>query len=327
MVPRTVLTRPFNNITTANNSNFTKKVNTIKGNKGNAVKASACWVWRPKHSVLDHISRNNDASMSFKRFDYIDAQGRSNINYDEIDEGFGALGARMNDSNLAMIALMPTCVALLILILSRFKEFFDAGFKPSGEEEKKDVEDLGNEKLKHDLVAKDTFRRTVIDYNEVFAPVARIKAIREKFYVCQPPGFEDPDFPNRVYKVEKALYGLHQALRDWYETLSTYLLDNGFQRGKIDKTLFIRRVKSDILLISWQCKKQTVVVNSTTKAEYIAVPIDVGQTKHIEIRHHFIRDSYEMKLNSDDSTIYIIENVADLAHKRFDVSSFNIPIC
>ncbi|GJT94121.1 uncharacterized mitochondrial protein-like protein [Tanacetum coccineum] len=74
--------------------------------------------------------------------------------------------------------------------------------------------------------------------------------IKEEVYVCQPPGFEDPDFPDRVYKVEKALYGLHQAPRAWYETLSTYLLDNGFQRGKIDKTLFIRRYKGDILLMS-----------------------------------------------------------------------------
>ncbi|GJX34794.1 putative ribonuclease H-like domain-containing protein [Tanacetum coccineum] len=65
----------------------------------------------------------------------------------------------------------------------------------------------------------------------------------EEVYVCQPPGFEDLDFPDRVYKVEKALYGLHQAPRAWYETLSTYLLDNGFQRGKIDKTLFIKRQK------------------------------------------------------------------------------------
>ncbi|GJR82549.1 putative ribonuclease H-like domain-containing protein [Tanacetum coccineum] len=67
--------------------------------------------------------------------------------------------------------------------------------------------------------------------------------IEKEVYVCQPPGFEDLDFPDRVYKVEKALYGLHQAPRAWYETLSTYLLDNGFQRGKIDKTLFIRREK------------------------------------------------------------------------------------
>ncbi|GKB28479.1 retrovirus-related pol polyprotein from transposon TNT 1-94 [Tanacetum coccineum] len=63
------------------------------------------------------------------------------------------------------------------------------------------------------------------------------KRIEEEVYVCQPPGFEDPDFPDRVYKVEKALYGLHQAPKAWYETLSTYLLDNRFQRGKIDKTV------------------------------------------------------------------------------------------
>ncbi|GJV02256.1 hypothetical protein Tco_1335825 [Tanacetum coccineum] len=96
MVPRAVLTRPFNKITAANNSNFTKKVNTVKGtrvntarpkavlsavkgNKENVVKASACWVWRPKHKVLDHVSRNNGASISFKRYDYIDAQCISKI--------------------------------------------------------------------------------------------------------------------------------------------------------------------------------------------------------------------------------------------------------
>ncbi|GJW27701.1 uncharacterized mitochondrial protein-like protein, partial [Tanacetum coccineum] len=68
-----------------------------------------------------------------------------------------------------------------------------------------------------------------------------------QFKLQKPLGFEDPNFPDRVYKVEKALYGLHQAPRACYETLSTYLLDNGFQKGKIDKTLFIRRDKGDIL--------------------------------------------------------------------------------
>ncbi|GKA76995.1 retrovirus-related pol polyprotein from transposon TNT 1-94, partial [Tanacetum coccineum] len=57
--------------------------------------------------------------------------------------------------------------------------------------------------------------------------------IEEEVYVCQPPGFEDPNFPDKVYKVEKALYGLHQAPRSWYETLSTYPSDNGFQRGEL----------------------------------------------------------------------------------------------
>ncbi|GJU31209.1 putative ribonuclease H-like domain-containing protein [Tanacetum coccineum] len=339
-----------------------------------------------------------------------------------------------------------------------------------------------------------------IDYDEVFAPVARIKAIRlflayasfkdfvvyqmdvksaflygkieEEVYVCQPPGFEDPEFPEKVYKVEKALYGLHQAPRAWYETLSTYLLDNGFQRGQIDKTLFIKRVKGDILLVQvyvddiifGSTKKglctefeklmhkkfqmssmgeltfflglqvtqkdggifisqdkyvdeilkkfgfstvkttstpmetskpllkdaeakdvdvhlyrlmirslmylttsrpdimfaQTIVANSTTKAEYVAASSCCGQvlwiqnqmldygynfmntkifidnesticivknlvfhskTKHIEIRHHFIRDSYEKRL-IQVIKIHTDHNVADLLTKAFDVSRF-----
>ncbi|GJW29653.1 putative ribonuclease H-like domain-containing protein [Tanacetum coccineum] len=67
-----------------------------------------------------------------------------------------------------------------------------------------------------------------------------------------------------VYKVEKALYGLHQAPRAWYETLSTYLLDNGFQRGKIDKTFFIRRDKGDILLV--QVYVDDIIFCSTKKS-------------------------------------------------------------
>ncbi|GJV17523.1 putative ribonuclease H-like domain-containing protein, partial [Tanacetum coccineum] len=132
-------------------------------------------------------------------------------------------------------------------------------------------------KNKERLVAQGYTQEEGIDYDEVFAPISKIEAIRlflayasfkdfvvyqmdvksdflygkikGEVYVCQPPGFEDPDFPDRVYKVEKVLYGLHQALRAWYETLSTYLLENGFQRGKIDKALFIKRNKSDILLV------------------------------------------------------------------------------
>nr|GEU84407.1 putative ribonuclease H-like domain-containing protein [Tanacetum cinerariifolium] len=127
------------------------------------------------------------------------------------------------------------------------------------------------------LVAQGHTQEEGIDYDIVFALVARIEAIRlflayasfkdfvvyqmdvksaflyekikEEVYVCQPPGFEDPNFPDKVYKVKKALYGLHQAPKAWYETFSTYLLHNGFHRGKIDKTLFIRRHKDDILLI------------------------------------------------------------------------------
>nr|GEY95905.1 hypothetical protein [Tanacetum cinerariifolium] len=62
-------------------------------------------------------------------------------------------------------------------------------------------------------------------------------------------GLEDPGHPDKVYKVVKAFYGLHQAPRAWYETLANYLLENGFQRGKIDQTLFIKKQKGDILLV------------------------------------------------------------------------------
>ncbi|GKE15650.1 putative ribonuclease H-like domain-containing protein, partial [Tanacetum coccineum] len=87
--------------------------------------------------------------------------------------------------------------------------------------------------------------------------------IKEEVYVCQTPGFEDPDFPDRVYKVEKALYGLHQAPRAWYETLSTYLLENRFQRGQIDKTLFIKRDQGDILIV--QVYVDDIIFGSTKK--------------------------------------------------------------
>ncbi|GJX08220.1 putative ribonuclease H-like domain-containing protein [Tanacetum coccineum] len=71
--------------------------------------------------------------------------------------------------------------------------------------------------------------------------------IDEEVYVSQPPGFVDPDHPTKVYKVVKALYGLHQAPRAWYATLSTFLEKHGYKGAPIDKTLFIRRNKTDIM--------------------------------------------------------------------------------
>ncbi|GJZ26538.1 putative ribonuclease H-like domain-containing protein [Tanacetum coccineum] len=85
----------------------------------------------------------------------------------------------------------------------------------------------------------------------------------EKVYVTQPPGFKDPDHPDKVYKVVKALYGLHQAPRAWYETLANYLLSNVFKRGKIDQTLFIKKQKGDILLV--QVYVDDIIFGSTNK--------------------------------------------------------------
>ena len=69
-----------------------------------------------------------------------------------------------------------------------------------------------------------------------------------KFYVEQPKGFEDPNFPNHVYRLKKALYGLKKAPRVWYERLTTYLLEKKFERGGVDKTLFINRFKDELLV-------------------------------------------------------------------------------
>ncbi|GJU37838.1 putative ribonuclease H-like domain-containing protein [Tanacetum coccineum] len=307
------------------------------------------------------------------------------------------------------------------------------------------VQTRSKEELLQFKIQKGYRQEEGIDYDEVFAPVARIEAIRiflafasymgfvvyhmdvksaflygiidEEVYVSQPPGFIDPKFLKKVYRVVKALYGLHQAPRAWYATLSTFLLKNGYRRETIDKTLFIKKDKNDIItpiethkplvkdekavdvdvhlyrfqvtpktshlyavkrifrylkgkpklglwypressfdlvaysdsdygganldrkstiggcqflghrLISWQCKKQTIVATSTTEVEYAAAAncLFHSKTKHIEIRHHFIRDAYEKKL-IQVLKIHTDDNVADLLTKAFDVSRFNFLI-
>ncbi|GKB47098.1 putative ribonuclease H-like domain-containing protein, partial [Tanacetum coccineum] len=142
------------------------------------------------------------------------------------------------------------------------------------------------------LVAQGHRQEEGIDYDEVFAPVARIEAIMiflafasymgfivyqmdvksaffygkidEEVYVSQPPGFLDPKYPQKVYKVVKALYGLHQAPRAWYATLSTFLLKNGYRRGTIDKTLFLKKDKHDIILV--QVYVDDIIFGSTKKS-------------------------------------------------------------
>nr|GEY12996.1 putative ribonuclease H-like domain-containing protein [Tanacetum cinerariifolium] len=194
------------------------------------------------------------------------------------------------------------------------------------------------------LVAQRHTQEEGIDYDEVFAHVARIKAIRlflayasfmgftvyqmdvksvffygtidEEVYVMQPPGFQDPKFPARVYKVEKAMYGLHQAPRAWHQVtlkechmhavkrVFRYLKghpklglwypkespfdlvaysDSDYGGGTQDRKSttggcqFLGR-----RLISWQCKKQTIMATSTTEAEYVAAASSYGQVLWIQ---------------------------------------------
>nr|GFB23346.1 retrovirus-related Pol polyprotein from transposon TNT 1-94 [Tanacetum cinerariifolium] len=132
-------------------------------------------------------------------------------------------------------------------------------------------------KNKARLVARGYRQEEVIEFEESFAPVARLEAIRiflayvahknmvvyqmdvntaflngnlrEEVYVSQPDGFVDPDNPNHVYKLKKALYGLKQASRAWYDMLSSFLLSEDFSKGSVDPTLFIRRNGNDLILV------------------------------------------------------------------------------
>ncbi|GJZ75048.1 putative ribonuclease H-like domain-containing protein [Tanacetum coccineum] len=100
------------------------------------------------------------------------------------------------------------------------------------------------------LVAQGHSKEEGIDYDDV--------------YVSQPLGFVDPKYLKKVYKVVKALYGLHQAPRAWYATLSTFLLKSGYKRGTIDKTLFIKKDKNDIMLV--QVYVDDIIFGSTKRS-------------------------------------------------------------
>nr|GEV36395.1 putative ribonuclease H-like domain-containing protein [Tanacetum cinerariifolium] len=200
---------------------------------------------------------------------------------------------------------------------------------------------------KASLVAQGHRQEEGIDYDEVFAPVARIEAIRlflayasfmyftvyqidvksaflydtikEEVYVSQPPGFVDPEFPNRVYKVEKALYGLHQAPRAWYETLSTYLLDNVFRRRTIDKTLFIKKIKDDIILV--QVYVDDIIFGSTKRSlstEFEQLMHKRFQMSSIEELTFFL----EVLVEQQKDGIFLSQDkyVCDIL-KKFDFSS------
>ena len=142
------------------------------------------------------------------------------------------------------------------------------------------------------LVAQGYCQEEGIDYEETFALVARLEAIRmllafasyknfilyqmdvksaflngyivEEVYVEQPPGFESFDLPNHVYKLKKALYGLKQAPRAWYDRLSKFLLENDFKMGKIDNTLFIKVKNNDMLIV--QIYVDDIIFGSTNSS-------------------------------------------------------------
>ena len=141
------------------------------------------------------------------------------------------------------------------------------------------------------LVAQGYTQVEGIDFEETFAPVARLEVIQmtlafasykdfklfqmdvkssflngfieEKVYVEQPPGFVDLTHSDFVFKLDKALYSLKQAPRAWYERLSSFLISNGFKKGKIDTTLFTKHVENDILIV--QIYVDDIIFGSTNE--------------------------------------------------------------
>ncbi|GJS99264.1 putative ribonuclease H-like domain-containing protein [Tanacetum coccineum] len=170
-------------------------------------------------------------------------------------------------------------------------------------------------KNKARLVAQGFRQEEGIDYDKNFAHVARIEAImlflafasfmgflvyqmdvksailygtiEEELYVHQPLGFVDPAHPDKDYKVIKALYDLHQAPRAWYETLSSFLLENGFRRGTIDNTLFIKKNKSDIMLV--QVYVDDIIFGSTTQS----MCTEFEDCMHKQFQMSFIADIFK----------------------------------
>ncbi|GJV46462.1 ribonuclease H-like domain-containing protein [Tanacetum coccineum] len=214
------------------------------------------------------------------------------------------------------------------------------------------------------LVAQGHRQEEGIDYDEVFAPVARLEAIRiflafasymgfvvyqmdvksaflygkidEEVYVSQPPGFQDPKYPKKVYKVVKALYGLHQAPRAWMEEASDVMYisigsDDWFFNVLdmlLDLTLCLQLCLFLGGLISCNAMKQTLWATSTTEAEYVATASCCGQVlliqnQMLDYRFNFHEHKKStlimraplqcaLKSRSDD-------NVADLLTKALDV--------
>ncbi|GKC69950.1 putative ribonuclease H-like domain-containing protein, partial [Tanacetum coccineum] len=191
-----------------------------------------------------------------------------------------------------------------------------------------------------------------IDYDKVFAPVARIEAIRlflafasfmgfivyqmdvksaflygtidEEVYVSQPSGFIDPDHPKKVYKVVKALYGLHQDPRAWYATLPTFLEEHGYRRGTVDKTLFIKKDKKDIILV--QVYVDDIIFGSTRKSwceEFEALMKGRFQISSMGELVFFLR--LQVKQKTDGIFISQDKYVADML-KKFDLASVKTAI-
>nr|GEU64981.1 retrovirus-related Pol polyprotein from transposon TNT 1-94 [Tanacetum cinerariifolium] len=222
-------------------------------------------------------------------------------------------------------------------------------------------------KNKARLVAQGYTQEKGIDYDEMnVKSVFLYGTIEEEVYVSQPPGFKDPHFSNKVYKVEKALYDLHQAPRAWFQVTPKtshilavkrifrylkgqpklglwYPRDSPFDlkafsvsdyaRASLDRKSTtgeyvaaasccgqVLWIKNQMLDYGLNFINTKIYIDNESTICIVKIPVFHSKTKHIEIIHHFIRDSYEKKL-IQVIKIHTYHNVAELLTKAFDVSS------
>ena len=142
--------------------------------------------------------------------------------------------------------------------------------------------------------------------------------INELVYVKQPPGFEDPEFPNHVYQLAKALYGLKQAPRAWYEHLTELLQDRGFEIGKIDPTLFTKNVKGELFVC--QLYVDDIIFGSPNKAfneEFAALMTSKFEMSSMGELKFFL--GFEVKQRREGTFINQAKYTQDML-KRFKLS-------
>ena len=200
------------------------------------------------------------------------------------------------------------------------------------------------------LVAQDYSQEEGINYDETFALVARLEAIRmllayasfmriklfqmdvksaflngvlsEQVYVKQPPGFEDSQHPDYVFKLNRALYGLKQAPRAWYEHLSKFLLENHYSMGAVDKTLFVKHQGKDMILV--QIDVDDIIFGSTNTllCEEFAKSMSHGFEMSLLGEHTFML-GLEIKQHEDGIFISQEKYARELVNK-FGLENVNI---
>jgi hypothetical protein len=192
------------------------------------------------------------------------------------------------------------------------------------------------------LMAKGYSQVEGLDFDETYAPVARLESIRillayatyhgfklyqmdvksaflngpikEEVYVEQPPDFEDSEYPNHVYKLSKALYGLKQAPRAWYECLRGFLITNGFKVGKVDPTLFTKTIAKDLFIC--QIYVDDIIFGSTNKSsceEFSRIMIQIFEMSMMgELKYFF---GFQIKQLQEGTFISQTKYIQDILKK------------